>query len=281
MPRWRTFWALVVVLLLIVLIFEGVFFVISRVGSSLTGSTSIVESSQLVPHDVLQAVLTVSAGTFATVGTGHVPNPFTSTLGGSSGASRTPILRDSAGKPIVLFVAAEYCPYCGAERWPMVIALSRFGTFSNLHIISSSATDVYPNTPTFTFYKSTYTSPYIDFQPLEIADRSGKTLQKLTSAQSQIFARYDSNQSIPFIDTGNQYVAIGASYSNDMLAQQDWHSIARVLSDPSSLVTQSIVGTANYITAAICQIDGQQPTNVCAAAPIPTIKNAISKPAGR
>ena len=202
MLRWKTSWIRIGVPLLIVLVVEGVFFVILRNGSSATGSTSTVENSQPVPHDVLQAVTTVGVGTFATVGTGHVPNPFTATEGASSGVRNAPVLRDSVGKPILLFIAAEYCPYCGTERWPIVIALSRFGTFSNLHIISSSATDVYPNTPTFTFYGSTYASPYIDFQPVEIEDRSDKSLQKLTSAQSQTFVTYSSSQSIPFIDAG-------------------------------------------------------------------------------
>ena len=41
------------------------------------------------------------------------------------------------GKPEVLYVGAEYCPFCAAERWPVVVALSRFGTWSGL-----SATDV-------------------------------------------------------------------------------------------------------------------------------------------
>ena len=34
----------------------------------------------------------------------------------------------SGGKPEVLYIGAEYCPYCAAERWSMVVALSRFGT---------------------------------------------------------------------------------------------------------------------------------------------------------
>ncbi len=42
----------------------------------------------------------------------------------------------SGGKPQVdLQLGAEYCPYCAAERWGMVVALSRFGTFSNLSLI--------------------------------------------------------------------------------------------------------------------------------------------------
>jgi hypothetical protein len=65
-----------------------------------------------------------------------------------------------------------------------------------------------------------------------------------------------------------------------VLLDQDWQSIASLLANPSSPVTQSIVGTANYLTAAICQINGNKPANVCTAAPIPTIEQTIGKPAG-
>ena len=65
-------------------------------------------------------------------------------------------------------MGAEYCPYCAAERWAMAVALSRFGTFSNLRLIHSSSADIYPNTPTLSFYKSSYTSKYVQFTPVEM-----------------------------------------------------------------------------------------------------------------
>ena len=55
-------------------------------------------------------------------------------------------------------MGAEYCPYCAAERWAMAVALSRFGTFSDLRLIHSSSADIYPNTPTLSFYRSSYAS---------------------------------------------------------------------------------------------------------------------------
>ena len=66
--------------------------------------------------------------------------------------------------PGVFFFGAEYCPHCAAERWSIILALSRFGTFHHLSNMLSSSTDVDPNTQTFSFYKSTYTSPYIVFK---------------------------------------------------------------------------------------------------------------------
>ncbi len=53
------------------------------------------------------------------------------------------------GKPEVLYIGA-YCPFCAAERWAAIVALSRFGTFSVLRTVHSSSTDVDASTPAFT-----------------------------------------------------------------------------------------------------------------------------------
>jgi Domain of unknown function (DUF929) len=181
------------------------------------------------------------------------------------------------GKPELLYLGAEYCPYCGAERWAMIVALSRFGTFSGLSTVHSSSTDVYANTPTWTFYNSTYTSPYLTFTPVEqttnIPDGNGgyTQLQTATSAQLALLEKYDvppyitSSEagSIPFIDYGNKYVNIGANYIPSVLSGLSWSTIANDLSNPNSAVAKSIDGTANYITAAICKMTGNQPASAC------------------
>ena len=136
-----------------------------------------------------------------------------------SGAS---ILKDQDGKPIVTYVGAEYCPYCAAERWALAVALSRFGTFTNLSATHSASNDVYPNTQTLSFYGSSYSSPYVDFQPVEeatnqVVNGSYQTLQTPTAAQSALLTKYDSAGSIPFLDIANKYVVTGASYSPQVL----------------------------------------------------------------
>src|SRR5207237_546429 len=93
--------------------------------------------------------------------TGGVSNPFKLPPGSP------PLLTGPNGKPEVFFYGAEWCPLCAAERWSIITALSRFGTFHNLKEIASSSTDSYPNTSTFTFYQSSYTSSYIDFVPVD------------------------------------------------------------------------------------------------------------------
>src|SRR4051812_13557607 len=90
------------------------------------------------------------------------------------------------GKPKVLYVGAEYCPFCAAQRWPLIVALSRFGTFTGLAETHSSGTDVYRNTPTLTFKNVTYTSTYLTFTAVETADRKGNKLQPLTAADDAV-----------------------------------------------------------------------------------------------
>ncbi len=62
------------------------------------------------------------------------------------------------GKPAIVFVSEESCPFCAAERWPLAVALAHFGTWSHLGSTKSSATDVYPNTATLSFRTARYRS---------------------------------------------------------------------------------------------------------------------------
>ena len=90
--------------------------------------------------------------------------------------------------------------------------------------MTSSSSDVHPNTATFTFYKSNYTSKYIDFTPVETATNvttsSGYiNLQKLTNGENSIFSKFDSYPyvsqssagSIPFVDIGNKALVVEAN----------------------------------------------------------------------
>lgn len=167
----------------------------------------------------------------------------------------------------------------------MIIALSRFGTFSNLHLTTSSSTDIYPDTPTFTFYGSSYTSKYIDFQSVEETTRDQTALQSPTDQQQKLLTTYDTSQyvgsnlanGIPFIDFGNQYVQVSSGYSPQVLTGLTQQDIASKLSNPNDPVTQQIVGEANYLTAAICKLTNNQPGNVCTAAPMPQVVAQLPK----
>jgi hypothetical protein len=189
----------------------------------------------------------------------------------------------SGGKPEVLYVGAEYCPFCGAQRWAMIVSLSRFGTFSGLTTIHSSSTDYDPNTPSWTFYGSTYTSKYINFTPVEetrnyrIGNSSNTsvgyvTLQTPTNAQQALVNQYDPGDpsqgvggAIPFIDIGNKYVEVGnlSPYGPDELKGKNWNDVAAALSQPNSTIGKGLLGSANYMTAGICTLTGNQPSTAC------------------
>ena len=78
------------------------------------------------------------------------------------------------GKPQVLYVGAEYCPFCAGQRWPVVVALSRFGTWSNLGATTSASEDVFPDTETLSFHGAGYTSDHLTFTGTELQTRTLK-----------------------------------------------------------------------------------------------------------
>jgi hypothetical protein len=217
-------------------------------------------------------VTSVPAATLDQVGGGTVTAPPTTI----SGAALT-----SGGKPEILYIGAEYCPYCAAERWGMIVALSRFGTFKGLTTIRSAerngagTAEPFPLTATFTFVHASYTSKYLTFTSVEeltnIPDKATgqyTPLQTPTAAQQALIQKYDaaSNGAIPFIDYGNKFMSVGASYNPGVLSGLSWTQIAGDLSTPSSAVAQGVLGTANYATAAICGLTGDQPATACTPA---------------
>ncbi len=193
-------------------------------------------------------------------------------------AGQPPSLTDD-GLPAVVYVGGEYCPYCALERWSLVVALSRFGTFAHLgQVISSSSTDVDPGLQSWSFHDSNYSSPYLTFDPAEITSATptpagnGYTpLDSLSPLQKTAFdvfdappyARGGANKAIPFVDVGNRYLTVGSSTSPSVLTGLSLDQIAADLSDPSSPVAQAIDGTANYLIGALCAVTGLAKPPVC------------------
>jgi hypothetical protein len=214
---------------------------------------------------LVNTVTSVPATTLAKVGGGPI------TAGPKAMTGEPPLT--AQGKPEVLYVGAEYCPYCAAQRWAMLVSLSQFGKFSNVRTIHSSSTDSFANTPTFTFYKSTFTSKYITFVPVETetnvatATADGAPLQKPTTQQAALWQKFGGG-GIPFVDFGNKYYEDGnfSPYGPQYLTGKNWDQIAAVLGDPSNAIAQGIDGSANYTTAAICKLTNNQPATACTPA---------------
>jgi hypothetical protein len=250
-------------------------------GASLAKLTKDVTS---VPQTVLDKV---GGGNLAS--STFIPNskvPTASAAGSGYFASVKGNALTSGGKPEMLYIGAEYCPFCAAERWSMIVALSRFGTFSNLKTVHSSSTDTFPNTPTWTFYGSSYTSKYLVFTPVETLSnqRQGNSantstpyvaLQTPTSAQNTLMNQYDPGNpslgesgAIPFIDIANKYVEVGNMnpYGPQLLQGKSWSAIAAALSAPTSAIAQGADASANYLTAGICAVTNNQPSTACTPA---------------
>src|SRR5215469_13592699 len=174
-------------------------------GSSSGGSSST--TGTLLPASVASQVTGVPGATLDKIGKGAVP-AFTKgqpAFTAGSGPALT-----SGGKPEMLYIGAEYCPYCAAMRWSMAVALSRFGQLTTpLHGIHSSASDTDPNTATLTFYKTGYHSPYLAFTPVENLTVNKAPLQNPTKEQNALWAKYEpnpSNRGYPFVAFGNKLV---------------------------------------------------------------------------
>jgi hypothetical protein len=158
------------------------------------------------------------------------------------------------GKPEILYVGGEFCPYCAITRWALVIALMRFGNFKNLSYMESSATDVYASTPTFSFLNSSYSSSMLHFDGIEVYDRNEQNItnNNFTQEEQFVYGKYAAG-GIPFIDFANSSVQSGATVSPGVLHGSDWNQILSNLTNQNTVMAQSIIGNANIFTAYICK----------------------------
>jgi uncharacterized protein DUF929 len=222
-------------------------------------------------EQVVAAVTNVPASALDAIGAGQGITPPVAIP-----PNAPPVTSDD--KPEVLYIGAEYCPFCAVERWPLVVALSRFGTFTGLGLSTSSASDVFPSTPTLTFHGSTFASDLLSFAGVETntnqltaAGDGYEPLETPTAEQQQLMRRFNvppyTSQAgvIPFLLVGNRFVVSGASYQPDVLQGKTWQQIGDALSDPTSPIAKEVLAAANMLTASICELTGGQPTNVCTA----------------
>jgi hypothetical protein len=202
----------------------------------------IVSQVTTVPQTVLARVR--SGGTVTSLQTVRAPSP----------------VLDVGGKPAIVFVSEESCPFCAAERWPLAVALSHFGTWSHLGLTRSSVTDVFPGTATLSFRTASYRSSDLTLRTTELTDNRGRPLQPLTALDSKLIHGYDvppyvnsADQSgaVPFLDIGDRYILAGAQYDPQVLAGLSQAQIASQLRNPDSPVAKAVDGSAKVIIAAI------------------------------
>jgi hypothetical protein len=181
------------------------------------------------------------------------------------------------GKPAVVFIGAEYCPYCSSERWPLVMALSKFGTFEGLRGSMSSATDVDPSTPSFSFYRSTYTSRYLSFLADEMETGTEQPLQAPTAEEQALVTKYDTTPYVPAADAGQNpipfvfmaghYVMTGNQFNGSALSGMKWATAAAYLTSGANAISKAAEASAGYLVGDICALTHGQPAAVCSQVP--------------
>ncbi|MGB8383293.1 MAG: DUF929 family protein [Dermatophilaceae bacterium] len=253
----------------VVLLVAGGLVAVALQGSNNSNSTNASGAKRPVPLDqaTFTKLTTVPASALDAVGVGSSTNP--------PKTIDAPALTQD-GKPRIVYVGAEYCPFCASERWPLVVALSRFGTWNNLQAAwSAPSPETNPDTPTVTFHGATYTSPYLSFTGYETATNEMsngqfKPLDTLTSEDQALFDTYASppyvdarsKGAIPWMNLGGTSIVAGAQWDSKPILDKTQAQIADALSDPSTPTAQGINGSANVLTAQICRLTGQQPGNV-------------------
>ena len=235
--------------------------------SSSSSSSTATTTPAVDATSVIKTLAGIPAASIEAVGVG-------TTQGLPAAATGAATTRD--GKPEVLYIGAEYCPFCAAERWPMLIALSRFGSFNAVGLTHSASNDVYPNTQTFTFHGATYTSDFLAFTAVETATNQlvgnrYAPLDTMTPAQQSTYQQLSPGGGIPFVDLAGKYTIQGASYDPGLLQGKSAAQIAAAIAQPNSAIGQSVLGTANAMTAALCKLTNGQPANVCGSSAIVAI----------
>jgi thiol-disulfide isomerase/thioredoxin len=302
-------------------IFGGTFVVLAVViiivvsslgGSSGGGGKVTFVPTKPAPANIVRGISQVPASEFAAAGSGGAA---VGKQGSASPivqlASSTPSLT-KGGKPELVYFGAGYCPYCAATRWPLAVALSRFGSFKGLKISASSPLDVYASTRTLSFAGATYSSRYLSFneteqttnvcQKADIVANTQRTagqpawmspadmcqngaytlLQTPSKAVLHLVEKYDNGTyiqtaagSIPFIDFGGKYLEISAPYDPTVLHGVSWSGIVRSFKVPTAGIGQAVLGTANLYTAMICTMTHDKPGSVCDAKYMKTIEKTV------
>jgi hypothetical protein len=185
----------------------------------------------------------------------------------------------SDGHPEIMFICAEYWPQCAAERWALVMALAKFGTFSNLLGTTSSAGDADAGTPTFSFYGARYSSKYLALTTDElesnryVGDGEYPLLQSPTRQEMSMISTWDvapytaKAGSIPFAYIGGKFIVTSAQYNAAAIASTSFATAAGIMTSGTSTVSRQVEAAAGYLVGDLCALNHDQPASVCSQLP--------------
>jgi hypothetical protein len=202
----------------------------------------------------------VNDSTLQAVGAGSQPTAYLQPESGT--------LLTSGNKPEVLYMGGDFCPYCAAERWSIIVALSKFGTWKpgSILFMISSDTDQPASVPTFSFSSigtDGYSSNYISFVAVELYNRDRANYQTPTQQETNLMSQYDPSTGIPFLDIANQYVLNSGSQYSPTDLSGNWTQIGSQLNTPNTAMAKAVDGAADYLISAICKIDNGNPSSIC------------------
>jgi hypothetical protein len=172
-------------------------------------------------------------------------------------------------KPELLYIGAEFCPACAAERWALVVALSQFGTFKDLQQTRSAVQD--GNIPTVSFYGSTYNSPHLTFTAVETTTNQPqgnyyRPLETPTAAQRALWSStLGGTLSFPFVDIGGKYLLNTSQFPVSILEGQSFDQIAAQVGNNHTATGSDIDAAAAALVKYICEVTGHQPATAWSA----------------
>jgi hypothetical protein len=257
-------------LILVALILLGALILIRQ--DKTRGSTTGSETFNPVPASLLSAVTQIPDAVSNAVGVDTPTYAVVPPKATKGQALWQAAVGAGPARPVVFFYDAEFSPYAAAQRWPLVIALSRFGTFTQLGLAQSSGTEVFPGLSSFTFWRTEYNSRWVTLLAVERygsvnpTDARYVSLQHPDRTEAAAVAAFDNaGSTLPLLDLGNRFVLTGSSFTPAALANMSQNTIAADLAYPTSPATQAVLSAANEITAAICATTGERPGSVCSS----------------
>jgi thiol-disulfide isomerase/thioredoxin len=240
----------------------AVLVVVKVTGGSGSGSGAVDQSSPPagtpIPATTLAKLTSVPVSTLNAAPTGGILQ--------APQAVANPVLVAN-GKPEILYIGAEWCPHCAAERWALYLALSKFGTFSpapgRIHSANRDG-----NVPTLTFFGTNYSSPYLSFVPVEVytnhpTGNGYAPLQTPTPSQLQLWQNGNGG-TFPFVDIGGKQILTGAQYSFADLQNLPFSAVAAQVGDNSTTIGANIDASAAQLVKTMCgSLTHGQPAAAC------------------
>ena len=176
-------------------------------------------SESAAPAALVRQVTTVPAATLAQMSAGQA-----TTL--QAVRTHGPLLT-LGGKPAIVFVSEESCPFCAAERWALTVALSHFGTWkpARHHQFLGHRRLPRHRHPVVSF--GTLPQRGADTEHHGADGQCRPPLQPQTQLDAGLIASdelppyvnsVDQSGAVPFLDIGNRFILAGAQYDPQVLA---------------------------------------------------------------